>query len=315
MENITQASNNKYYTETQEGDPRIRVRDLDLSEGSVVYKLYDDGSLEQTNSETLLLPHELYIDHKLSRLFPCTHDLLVKNWNNSDYDFIFAKGYCESCYLTEITTVIQKGTLRFGCPSGYCIECLSQQYKYNPIEIKIEYKFDKSLPGEEGMIHTAIYNVELPGIIMQISRKIIGGESRVREEELQTLANKAESLRDLIEISEYQKSKPFVCKQCDGHIKLHDLVNSVRQNGTPIAQCPGCDTLLGFLKGCSTVKCIGHTKKQCISPTSVCMYCLDGRNLEGISHNLSQCSQLLEQKKARQEELPLAKECECQNLV
>lgn len=240
--------------------------------------------------------------------FNCSHDDLVKNWNQDgfqDYELTSTEGNCQYCLDANVTILTQIGAARFGVSAGFCLRCIEYVIPRKPM---IEAK---ALFNESSDVHMiSIDSEKIENFVRD--RAESQGLSKENIDGLTKAVKENQSNPALLLSREYSKKK-HQCKNCFGYIlevvsngegfDSFDILRKNRSKDNYMTCCFGCAALSARVKGCSILKC---PTTQCA--TQICVFCLFGASEDKtLKHNLYECSQKVEEMKTP----PMARLCEC----
>lgn len=254
------------------------------------------------------------------KIFKFSHDDIVKEWKNSDYQLKIIQGICNSCCELMMTMhrpveiVAQKGCARFGVQIGLCLPCIYEAYtdfqKYRT-QLKVSIPFEGSSDIHEVNMTVPLLQDLLNRTIPSNSLKqeeITETENLLTEDQESAIRKILETAAPIVLKSNEEQKRKFSCKKChliiDGNL---DLVNKLRKEKKIAGMCLGCGIPSLLNRGCSMLTC-----ECCVSNTKTCVVCMEGA--ADFPHDLRECSQkMFDLLKNPLENLPLPslKECEC----
>ena len=284
--------------------PGFQVAELrkGLLRDTKIFRLLLNGGKTELADDEFVNSSEIFLEQKIENSFPCTHHFLEQHWQPSDYEFIVSEGDCVCEMDKDSHVLMQRGMLRFGCPLGYSLGAIKNLMKYTPQQVSSMQVQASCQPDDESqdpIRHVADYGIiNLRDAIKGISSypKICPGEVSSSDwppEETRSIANGLQKYAAIIETSEIEKSRPFVCNECNGYSKpceafITDFINPSRMKGLAIFLCPGCSWATEWARNCCMITCKRKEPFGCFSGTKTCAYCVDG--MTGLSHDLALCS-------------------------
>jgi hypothetical protein len=305
------------------GSSVFQVSDLkkELTQGTKIYRLLPNGERVGVEDHEYLTSSEIFLEGNEENVVPCTHRFLEQHWQPSDYEFVFSKGFCSYVMSEYDCVMVQRGLLRFGCPSGFSFDALQHMVSFpsTVLQIDIEVKCQPDFPDEKPADHHVHYGIEtLRAMHLDKGPKICPGEispSSLSQQDVQPILAKLTEFQPLIEESERQQSRPYFCRDCHGYLpgdkELVDCMNRMREEGQPIFACPGCLSMYSWAKRCSMILCSRKSLDApgCISGTKTCAYCVQGNT--GLSHELALCSAKIAECASKKLPLPMLTLCTC----
>jgi len=232
--------------------------------------------------------------------FPCSHDVLVKNWNQDgfqDYELTATMGKCNNCFQT-IQVLTQIGAERFGVTAGYCLPCITYLIPEEPsLEVEVGFTDSKDL-------HIIRITPERIENYLKNSK----AQKAFPEKEILALTQAVEKNKSNPDLAKSQiyKSKPHQCKDCFGYILRTNAFESlltIRSKDNYMIACFGCGSFLGRQSGCSMLTCVDK-----ICGIQVCAFCLNGASeSKNLTHDIKTCSEKIYNKKSP----PEPRQCDC----